>query len=65
MAIQALQQLEPQQGFSMSSLHLDQFYGIEIDDFACEIARLALWLAEHQLNKQWSKPLAVHVLRYR
>ncbi|MGL4351167.1 MAG: class I SAM-dependent DNA methyltransferase [Plesiomonas shigelloides] len=55
MAIQALQQLEPQQGFSMSSLHLDQFYGIEIDDFACEIARLALWLAEHQLNKQWEQ----------
>ncbi|HEA3129342.1 TPA: class I SAM-dependent DNA methyltransferase [Aeromonas hydrophila] len=55
MAIQALQLLEPQQGFSMSSLHLDQFYGIEIDDFACEIARLALWLAEHQLNKQWEQ----------
>ncbi|MFM4978562.1 class I SAM-dependent DNA methyltransferase [Aeromonas caviae] len=55
MVIQALQQLEPQQGFSMSSLHLDQFYGIEIDDFACEIARLALWLAEHQLNKQWEQ----------
>lgn len=55
LAIQALQQLEPQQGFSMSSLHLDQFYGIEIDDFACEIARLALWLAEHQLNKQWEQ----------
>ena len=53
--IQALQQLEPQQGFSMSGLHLDQFYGIEIDDFACEIARLALWLAEHQLNKQWEQ----------
>lgn len=55
MIIQALHQLEPQQGFSMSSLHLDQFYGIEIDDFACEIARLALWLAEHQLSKQWEQ----------
>lgn len=55
MVIQALQQLEPQQDFSMSRLHLDQFYGIEIDDFACEIARLALWLAEHQLNKQWKQ----------
>ena len=39
----------------MSSIHLDQFYGIEIDDFACEIARLSLWLAEHQLNKQWEE----------
>ena len=53
--IQALQELEPQQGFNITNLHLDQFYGIEIDDFACEIARLALWLAEHQLNKQWGQ----------
>ena len=53
--IRALQELEPQQGFNITHLHLDQFYGIEIDDFACEIARLALWLAEHQLNKQWEQ----------
>lgn len=52
--IEALKELEPQ-GFSMSGLHLSQFYGIEIDDFACEIARLSLWLAEHQLNTQWEK----------
>lgn len=35
----------------MSGLHLSQFYGIEIDDFACEIARLA----EHQLNSLWQQ----------
>lgn len=50
--IKALAAVEPQ-GFAMSGLHLSQFYGIEIDDFACEIARLSLWLAEHQLNSQW------------
>ncbi|ANJ93395.1 DNA methyltransferase [Serratia plymuthica] len=50
--IERLREVEPQ-GFSMSGLHLSQFYGIEIDDFACEIARLSLWLAEHQLNTQW------------
>src|SRR5690606_31180354 len=27
-----------------------QFYGIEIDDFAHEVATLSLWLAEHQMN---------------
>ncbi len=53
--IQALKKLEPQLSFNITSLHLDQFYGIEIDDFACEITRLALWLAEHQLNKQWEQ----------
>ena len=29
---------------------LDNFFGIEIDDFAVQIARLSLWLAEHQMN---------------
>lgn len=52
--IKAFAAVEPQ-GFAMSGLHLSQFYGIEIDDFACEIARLSLWLAEHQLNSQWQE----------
>lgn len=51
--IQALMKID--QGFFISNIHLEQFYGIEIDDFACEIARLSLWLAEHQVNKQWEK----------
>ncbi|MFA0032653.1 class I SAM-dependent DNA methyltransferase [Vibrio sp. 10N.222.51.E8] len=53
--IQALMKID--QGFFISNIHLDQFYGIEIDDFACEIARLSLWLAEHQINKQWEKEI--------
>ncbi|MFH6564309.1 DNA methyltransferase, partial [Aeromonas caviae] len=52
--IKALEEVDPQ-GFAMSGLHLSQFYGIEIDDFACEIARLSLWLAEHQLNSLWQQ----------
>lgn len=35
---------------NLSVIELNQFYGIEIDDFACEIAKLSLWLAEHQMN---------------
>lgn len=31
-------------------IRLTQFYGIEIDDFAHEIAVLSMWLAEHQMN---------------
>ncbi|MBM1023134.1 N-6 DNA methylase [Lelliottia sp. V106_10] len=54
--IRTLLQRDPQSIF-MSGIHLDQFYGIEIDDFACEIARLSLWLAEHQLNKQWEEDI--------
>ncbi|AWL27685.1 class I SAM-dependent DNA methyltransferase [Acinetobacter defluvii] len=33
-----------------SVIQVSQFYGIEIDDFAHEIAILSLWLAEHQMN---------------
>ena len=33
-----------------SKVRLSQFYGIELDDFAHETARLSLWLTEHQMN---------------
>ena len=33
-----------------SVIQVSQFYGIELDDFAHEIAILSLWLAEHQMN---------------
>ena len=33
-------------------IQLDHFYGIEIDDFPCEIARLSLWLSQHQINME-------------
>ena len=39
----------------MTGIHLGQFYGIEIDDFAHEIAMLSLWLAEHQMNTLFEK----------
>lgn len=40
------------------SVTLDQFYGIEIEDFACDVTRLSLWIAEHQINKQLHKEIA-------
>jgi type II restriction/modification system DNA methylase subunit YeeA len=33
-----------------SVIQVSQFYGIEVDDFAHEIAILSLWLVEHQMN---------------
>ena len=42
-----------------SRITLDQFYGIEIDDFAHEIAILALWLAEHQMNVRFRAQFGV------
>lgn len=37
-------------GMASSGILLKQFLGIEIDDFAHEITKLSLWLAEHQMN---------------
>lgn len=45
-----LQALSPKWKTAKSGIRLTQFYGIEIDDFAHETAKLSLWLAEHQMN---------------
>lgn len=38
---------------ALSEITLSQFYGIEIDEFAKEIAILALWLTKHQMNVEF------------
>ena len=48
-----LNQIEPQQSIVFTEVKLSQFYGIELDDFAHEMAILSLWLAEHQMNKEF------------
>lgn len=40
------------------NIQLTQFYGIEIDDFAQEVASLSLRLAEHQMNCQFTREFA-------
>lgn len=45
----------------MPSVSISQFYGIEIDDFAHEIAMLSLWLAEHQMNQEFFERLGKRV----
>jgi hypothetical protein len=40
-----------------SRIELSQFFGIEIDDFAHEIAILSLWLAQHQMNQKFKEVL--------
>lgn len=50
-----LQTLEGTGTLPLSEVKVSQFYGIEIADFACETAILALWLAEHQMNLESKK----------
>lgn len=52
--LKSIQELElektGQHSKPFSVIQVSQFYGIEIDDFAHEIAILSLWLTEHQMN---------------
>lgn len=59
--IRRIQEVSGEKDFQMnlSAIELKQFYGIEIDDFACEIARLSLWLAEHQMNCKFKEEFGV------
>jgi hypothetical protein len=46
------QEIELSDQMPMSSIHLNNFSGIEIDDFAHEVAKISLWIAEHQMNEE-------------
>jgi hypothetical protein len=35
---------------SLIGVNVDQFYGIEIEEFPAQIAQVALWLMDHQMN---------------
>nr|WP_268913643.1 DNA methyltransferase [Corynebacterium uropygiale] len=45
--------------FSDSMVKIDHFYGIEIDDFAAEVAVLSLWIAKHQMNREYKEKFGV------
>lgn len=49
--LQDIYNTESQVSIVFTEIKLSQFYGIELDDFAHEMAILSLWLAEHQMNK--------------
>ena len=36
--------------FEQTGVNVDQFYGIEIEDFPAQIVQVAIWLVDHQMN---------------
>ena len=38
-----------------SKVTIDQFYGIEIEEFPVEVARVSMWLMEHVMNVEFGK----------
>ncbi|MCD8295496.1 MAG: N-6 DNA methylase [Clostridia bacterium] len=50
-----------EKGYSPIKVNLDQFYGIEINDFAVTVAKTALWIAEAQMKKETEELLYMHL----
>jgi len=44
-------------------LDVDQFYGIEYDEFASKIAEVAMWLIDHQMNMHVSEEFGQYFAR--
>jgi hypothetical protein len=42
---------------------VDQFYGIEIEEFPAQIAQVALWLMDHQMNVRVSEEFGLYFAR--
>lgn len=60
-----LEQLQALQGdkftFNLlgSRINVEHFYGLEIDDFAVEVAILSLWIAKHQMNVEFREKFGI------
>lgn len=48
---------------SLIGVNVDQFYGIEIEEFPAQIAQVAMWLMDHQMNLQVSEEFGLYFAR--
>lgn len=48
-------------GWNPIQVSLEQFYGIEINDFAVTVAKTALWIAESQMMKETEEIVLMHL----
>ncbi len=47
----------------LMQVNVDQFYGIEIEEFPAQIAQVALWLTDHQMNMKISEEFGNYFAR--
>lgn len=47
--------------FAESTINIENFFGIEIDDFAVEVAILSLWIAKHQMNAEFNEKFNISI----
>lgn len=50
---------------TLINIDVDQFYGIEIEEFPAQIAQVALWLTDHQMNMKISEEFGAYFARIR
>lgn len=48
---------------SYLTIDVDQFYGIEIEEFPSQIAQVALWLMDHQMNLRAAEEFGMYFAR--
>jgi hypothetical protein len=48
---------------NLVNIDVDQFYGIEIEEFPVQIAQVALWLIDHQMNVRVSEEFGMYFAR--
>ena len=48
---------------SYLTIDVDQFYGIEIEEFPAQIAQVAMWLVDHQMNVRVSDEFGLYFAR--
>ena len=47
----------------LARVHVDQFHGIEIDEWPARIAQVAMWLMDHLMNRDLSEKLGQYFAR--
>lgn len=61
--LQAQQSGQTENIATLVRLDVDQFYGIEIEEFPAQIAQVAMWLMDHQMNLKVSQEFGLYFAR--
>lgn len=49
---------------ALSQVDVDQFYGIELEEFPCRIAEVAMYLMDHLANQELSREFGLYYARF-
>lgn len=61
--LKAAEKLGQRWGHLPIAVDVDQFYGIEIEEFPAQVAQVAMWLTDHQMNLEAAEVFGEPILR--